>query len=83
MSFADIAAGDIVRCSAGGRVFHAAVRGHVPGGITITPLERGITARRVSERDVIDHWAHRGRPAPAPAEELHPEQRSLGDLWDR
>lgn len=50
--------GDIVRVNKRGRIFHAHVRGVSHGGLTIEPLERGISYRQVSPREVIDHWAH-------------------------
>lgn len=79
-----IRAGDIVRCSVKGRVFHAVVRGQeAAGGLRVDPLERGITYRRVGARDVLEHWARRGRPRAEAEREVHPDQRSLEDLWDR
>ena len=83
VAFQDIAAGDIVRCSVSGRVFHAVVRGTRLGALEITVLEKGILHRRVAEADVVDHWHHRSRVAPEGEEPLHPQQRSLNDLWDR
>lgn len=65
-----ISPGDIVCVSKRGRIFHAHVRGVGPGGLTIEPLERGISYRQAGPREVIDHWAHvvatrrEDRPAP-------------------
>lgn len=78
-----VSAGDIVRVSVRGRVFHALVRGTAPGGLTVEPLERGISYRQVKARDVLEHWARRGRPRADAERELNPEQRSLDDLLDR
>ena len=78
-----IAPGDIVRLSVRGRMFHAVVRGTVPGGLQIDPIERGITYRHVKARDVIEHWVKRGRPRADADRAVNPEQRSLDDLLDR
>jgi hypothetical protein len=78
-----IGPGDIVRVSVRGRVFHALVRGTAPGGLQVEPLERGISYRQVKARDVLEHWARRGRPRAQADAELNPEQRSLDDLLDR
>ena len=78
-----VSAGDIVRVSVRGRVFHALVRGTSPGGLQVEPLERGISYRQVKARDVLEHWAKRGRPRADAERELNPEQRSLDDLLDR
>jgi hypothetical protein len=84
VAFEDIAAGDIVRCSMGGRVFHALVRSRRLGALEITALEKGIPHARVTSRDVIDHWPHASRLAVARDDDPpHPDQRSLSDLWDR
>lgn len=78
-----IAPGDIVRLSVRGRMFHAVVRGTVPGGLQVEPIERGISYRQVGARDVIEHWAKRGRPRADAERDVNPEQRSLDDLLDR
>lgn len=75
--------GDIVRCSVRGRLFHAIVKGAHDAGLRIEPIERGVTHHHVRARDVIEHWARRGRPRADATSALHPEQRSLEDLWDR
>jgi hypothetical protein len=79
-----IRAGDIVRCSVKGRMFHAVVRGEAsPGpGLRVDPIERGVSYRHVRARDVVEHWAKRGRGGGG-ERDVHPEQRSLEDLWDR
>lgn len=65
--------GDIVRVNKRGRVFHAHVRGIGHGGLTIEPIERGITYRQASPREVVDHWAHqvvtRREDTPPPGQE--------------
>jgi hypothetical protein len=78
-----ITPGDIVRVSVRGRVFHGVVRGTVPSGLQVDPIERGITYRQVKAHDVLEHWAKRGRPRAQAEREVNPEQRSLEDLLDR
>ena len=76
-----ILSGDIVRASIRGRVFHALVRGAMPGGYRIEPIEQGVRARTVKATDVIDHWSRRGSPgavAPDPK-----AQASFDHLLDR
>ncbi|HMS61830.1 MAG TPA: hypothetical protein PKD63_06080 [Solirubrobacteraceae bacterium] len=75
--------GDMIRVSVRGRVFHALVRGTTPGGLTVEPVERNITYRQVKARDVLEHWARRGRPRADADRAVNPEQRSLDDLLDR
>ena len=75
--------GDIVRVSVRGRMFHAVVRGAMPGGLQVDPIERGITYRKVKARDVVEHWSKRGRPRADAERAVNPEQRSLDDLLDR
>ncbi|HVP03167.1 MAG TPA: hypothetical protein VMT10_11400 [Solirubrobacteraceae bacterium] len=75
--------GDIVRVSVRGRVFHALVKGTAPGGLAVEPIERNITYRQVRARDVLEHWARRGRPRADVQGAVNPEQRSLDDLLDR
>lgn len=64
-------------------MFHAVVRGTVPGGLQVDPIERGISYRHLKARDVVEHWARRGRPRAQAERDVHPEQRSLLDLEDR
>ena len=54
-----------------------------PGGLQVEPLERGISYRHVKARDVLEHWAKRGRPRAEAEREVNPDQRSLDDLLDR
>ena len=79
MNADEIAPGDVVRVAAGGRMFHAIVRGRVIGGLEVDPIERGVTTRRVKSRDVVEHWARAGRRRSG----HDPEQRSFDDLLDR
>lgn len=54
--------GDIVLVSKRGRLFHARVQGvGAAGGFAIVPIERNISYRQASAREVVDHWAHAAR----------------------
>jgi hypothetical protein len=75
----EIAPGDVVRIAAGGRMFHAVVRGRMLGGLEVDPIERGVVSRRVKAGDVVEHWARAGRRRGS----QDPEQRSFDDLLDR
>ena len=45
-----------------GRLFHARVLGTgSAGGLSVEPLDRRITWRHASAREVIDHWIHARR----------------------
>jgi hypothetical protein len=51
--------GDVVIVSKRGRVFYARVLGAgAAGGLTVEPLDRRMSWRQASAREVIDHWAH-------------------------
>jgi hypothetical protein len=50
--------GDIVRINKRGHLFYALVRGIGPAGMVIEPLQRNISHRQASARDVVDHWSH-------------------------
>lgn len=67
-----IAAGDLVLVNKRGRLFYAKVTstGRV-GGLTVEPLDRRITWRQATAREVIDHWSHVRRDSvdkPPPAQ---------------
>jgi hypothetical protein len=68
--------GDIVEVDRLGRRFHALVNGNAPGGLSIQPLDRRITYRTCRARDVVGHWAKRGRPR-ATNEPLEPAPLQL------
>ncbi len=74
-----IAPGDVVRITAGGRMFHGIVRGRVLGGIEVDPIERGVVTRRVKMRDIVEHWSRAGRRRASEDS----GQRSFDDLLDR
>jgi len=55
--------GDIVEVShRSGRRFHALVTGPAPGGLALQPLNRQVNYYSCRAREVVGHWAKRGRP---------------------
>jgi hypothetical protein len=62
MELASVRPGDIVRISRKGRVFEAFVLTKSKGQLEIEPIQRGITYTTASAREVVCHWAKRGRP---------------------
>jgi hypothetical protein len=61
MNLASVRADDIVRISKKGRVFEAFVLAKSKAGLEIEPIQRGITYTTASAREVVCHWAKRGR----------------------
>jgi hypothetical protein len=57
-----IQTGDMVEVDRLGRRFHALVTGSASSGLLIQPLDRRITYRSCRAREVVTHWAKRGRP---------------------
>lgn len=54
--------GDIVLVNKKGRLFHARVQGlGATGGFAIVPLERNVSYRQATAREVVDHWSHAAR----------------------
>lgn len=62
MRLEGIDSGDIVEVDRLGRRFHALVTGNAMGGLAIQPLDRKVTYRSCRAREVVGHWARRGRP---------------------
>ena len=62
MELASVRPDDIVRVDKKGRVFEAFVLRKRSGGLEIAPIQRGVTYTTASAREVICHWAKRGRP---------------------
>ncbi len=62
MRLEGILTGDIVEVDRLSRRFHAVVTGQAPGGVAVQPLDRRISYRSARAREVIGHWAKRGRP---------------------
>jgi hypothetical protein len=76
MRLEGIHVGDIVEVDRLGRRFHALVTGKASGGLSIQPLDRRTTYRSCMARDVVAHWAKRGRPR-ATDEPLEPSPLQL------
>ena len=67
--------GDLVLVNKRGRLFHARVRSidHSAGLLRVDPIERNISYREATAREIADHWRHAGRPkddAKQPPEQL-------------
>jgi hypothetical protein len=56
MNTANIRVGDLVLCDVRGVRFHAYVKEHTDGGLAVRAIERGISFRQVTARQVIAHW---------------------------
>jgi hypothetical protein len=76
MRLEGIHSGDIVEVDHRGRRFHALVTGSAPGGLSIQPTDRRVAYYTCRSREVIGHWAKRGRPR-ATSEPLRPSPRQL------
>lgn len=69
MKISGVKAGDIVECDVRGRVFLAKVTRPADAnagspGLEVEPIHAAITYRHVGARQVIGHWARRGRRRP-------------------
>jgi hypothetical protein len=62
MQLASIRPDDIVRVDKKGRIFEAFVLAKNKGGREIDPIQRGVSYTTASAREVVCHWAKRGRP---------------------
>lgn len=90
MKLAAIDKGNLVLISKGGRRFHARVLEVARGTVRFEPIERGISYRHASARELVDHWRHarrRRRPGEAEPQEAPPalppkEQLSLAGKLD-
>jgi hypothetical protein len=71
-----IQTGDIVEVDRGGRRFHAVVTAPAPGGLALSPLDRRVSYYSCRSREVVGHWAKRGKPR-ASSEPLQPSPRQL------
>jgi hypothetical protein len=76
MRLEGIHTGDIVEVDLRGRRFHALVTGASPGGLAIQPIDRRINYYSCRSREVVGHWAKRGRPHHT-SEPLRPSPRQL------
>jgi hypothetical protein len=62
MKLHGIDVGDVVQVDIRGRRFYAIVTGPAPEGLALSPIERGVNHFTCRSRQVIAHWAKRGRP---------------------
>jgi hypothetical protein len=76
VKLAGIEPGDIVLVDLHGRRFLAYVKGPAPDGLAVQPIERGVNRFTCRSRQVIGHWAQRGRPRPV-AGQLEPSPQQL------
>jgi hypothetical protein len=54
-----IKAGDLVMIDKRGRVFYArVVEIEAKGGVSVAPLDRRISWRHATAREIVDHWMH-------------------------
>ena len=90
MKLASLGIGDVVLISKGGGRFHARVLEVSRGTVRFEPIERGISYRHASARELVEHWRHarrRRQPGEPGAEEAPPpvaprEQLSLAGKLD-
>jgi len=76
MRLEGIQTGDIVEVDRKGRRFYAVVAGPAPGGLALTPTDRRVGFYSCRSRDVVGHWAKRGRPRES-SQPLRPSPRQL------
>ena len=76
MRLEGIHTGDIVEVDHNGRRFLATVTAPAPGGLALAPIDRRINYYSCRSREVIGHWAKRGRPRQT-SEPLSPSPRQL------
>lgn len=76
MRLEGIQAGDTVEVDRLGRRFLAFVLDAAPGGLSLQPVDRRISYRSCRAREVLRHWAKRGRPR-ASEEPLEPSRHQL------
>ena len=80
MRLEQIRSGDIVLVSKGGRRFHATVQHVKDGVVAFEPIERGISYRHASAREVVDVWR---RYVQSGAREIAKGQLSLAGRLDQ
>ena len=76
MRLEGIHTGDIVEIDRNGRRFYAVVTGPSPGGLALQPTDRRVNYYSARSREVVGHWAKRGRPRETNAP-LKPSPRQL------
>jgi len=84
LKLAAIGPGDLVLVSKGGRHFYARVSEISVGVVRFVPIERGVSYRHASAREIVDLWRHarrrRGPGDASVAEEAPPELPPRGQL---
>jgi hypothetical protein len=76
--------GDIVEIAhRSGRRFHAIVTGPAPGGLSLQPLDRRVNYYSCRAREIVAHWAKRGRPRQSSESPLPSPQQLELDRTDR
>lgn len=60
MKLQSIRPGDIVGCDVRGQRFLAMVEAREAGAVSVDPIKRGVTYRRVTARQVKEHWRKAG-----------------------
>ena len=91
MKLASIGCGDLVLVSKGARRFHARVLEVSSGTVRFEPIEREISYRHASARELVEHWRHAPRrrgsgessPEEAPPPLAPKEQLSLAGRLGR
>ncbi len=76
MRLEGIQTGDIVEVDHNGRRFYAIVTGPSAGGLALQPTDRRVNYYSARSREVVGHWAKRGRPRETNAP-LKPSPRQL------
>lgn len=61
MQLTSVRPGDIVKVDKKGRRFFAEVEHKEKQKLTIDPIQRGISYREASAREVVGHWKQMGR----------------------
>lgn len=63
MNISSVQVGDMIQADVKGRIFHAIVV-EVGADLEVDPIERGVTWRHITSRQVIGHWRKAGRMRP-------------------
>lgn len=79
MRLAPITPGDIVEVDKKGRRIHGLVLAvERDGTVRFEPLERGVSWRVATAREVVQHWTKAGRRKGQPDPDVHADQLDLG-----
>ena len=84
MKLAAVGPRDLVLVSKGGRRFYAEVVGISDGVVRLEPIQRGVSYRHASAREIVDHWRHarrrRGPDEASVGEQAPPALPAAGQL---